>query len=390
MEEIFYNILWIDDEHQSLSSTKGRAKRNGINLFPFKSLNSGINELKGNYPFYDGVLLDAKFFENEYDTKGSEDTYNVHRAKEQLLQLKKKFDVFVLTGQAEAYEDKTFKKAFTKVYKKGSDEEINRLFKDIKEALKDLEITQLKHKHLNAFLLCDNNYLGRKEFERVLQLIKDVEKPENITNQQDALSPLRKILEAIFKKLNSIGLIPDEIQNGRGSINGASLFLAGYNKGYIYNEELIHPVIAESIRHLISLTQDASHNEGNKLRADTYLTNTSNTYLYRSLCYSLLEVLDNLKPFIDENLDKSKNQSKWQLIQASSIESGQYITGKITRVADNGYGTFQPNNGDSTLSILPKKIEEYSLVKGNTLEITTKPSACGTKTFIDEIKKVDL
>ena len=43
----------------------------------------------------------------------------------ELLQLKKKFEVFVLTGQAEAYEDKTFKKSFTKVYKKGSDDEID-------------------------------------------------------------------------------------------------------------------------------------------------------------------------------------------------------------------------------------------------------------------------
>jgi hypothetical protein len=36
---MFYNILWIDDEHETLTGTKGRAKRNGINLIPFKSLN---------------------------------------------------------------------------------------------------------------------------------------------------------------------------------------------------------------------------------------------------------------------------------------------------------------------------------------------------------------
>ena len=125
MEDIFYNILWIDDEHEALSGTKGRAKRNGINLIPYKSLNGGMSELMRNYPYYDGVLLDAKFFENEDDKEGTEDTCNVHRAKDQLLQLKKKFEVFVLTGQAEAYEDKTFRKAFSKVYKKGSDDEID-------------------------------------------------------------------------------------------------------------------------------------------------------------------------------------------------------------------------------------------------------------------------
>ena len=43
MEDILYNILWIDDEHESLAGTKGRAKRNGINLIPFKSLNSGMS-----------------------------------------------------------------------------------------------------------------------------------------------------------------------------------------------------------------------------------------------------------------------------------------------------------------------------------------------------------
>ena len=95
MEEIFYNILWIDDEHETLMGTKGRAKRNGINLIPFKSLNSGMDELEKNYPFYDGVIFDAKFFENEDDIKGTEDTYNVHRAKERLLQIKKKFEVFI-------------------------------------------------------------------------------------------------------------------------------------------------------------------------------------------------------------------------------------------------------------------------------------------------------
>ena len=56
MEDILYNILWIDDEHETLTGTKGRAKRNGINLIPFKSLNSGMNELERNFPFYDDVL----------------------------------------------------------------------------------------------------------------------------------------------------------------------------------------------------------------------------------------------------------------------------------------------------------------------------------------------
>src|SRR5690606_5065658 len=160
MEELFYNILWIDDEHETLTGTKGRAKRNGINFIPFKSLNGGMSELERNYPYYDGVLLDAKFLENEDDVQGTEDTYNVHRAKERLLQLKKKFEVFVLTGQAEAYEDKTFQKAFTKVYNKGSDDETDRLFEDIKKAASQQEDTQIRHSYKRVFEVCTEKYIG--------------------------------------------------------------------------------------------------------------------------------------------------------------------------------------------------------------------------------------
>ena len=92
--EKLYNILWIDDEHEKLSGIKGRARRNGIILKPFKSLNSGIDELEKNYSLYDGVLLDAKCFENEDDSTGSEDTRFSIQAKDRILQIPKKLHVF--------------------------------------------------------------------------------------------------------------------------------------------------------------------------------------------------------------------------------------------------------------------------------------------------------
>lgn len=41
MENILYNILWIDDEHEKLASTKGKAKAKGLKLFGFKSYIAG-------------------------------------------------------------------------------------------------------------------------------------------------------------------------------------------------------------------------------------------------------------------------------------------------------------------------------------------------------------
>jgi hypothetical protein len=112
----FIKVLWIDDEHEKLNAVKAEAKLNGIDLVGFKSLNSGLKELEDHFPIYDGVLFDAKFFEDDNNIPGTEDTEYLHRAKERLLKIPKPYSIFVLTGQAEAYGEYSFKKAFKEVY----------------------------------------------------------------------------------------------------------------------------------------------------------------------------------------------------------------------------------------------------------------------------------
>ena len=379
-----YNVLWIDDQHEKMKAVHKTATDFNIKLWPYKSMNGGCKELKANISKYDAVLLDAKFFENESDMPGTEDTRWVHKTKDFIRDLDKTLDYFVWTGQAKTFASPEFNNAFPHVFDKGLDKDEDALFKKLVEVCENRTETKLKHKYPNSIAVCDDNYIGKKEFSRVFQIIKDIEHPENIINQQDALSPIRKILEAIFKKLNNIGLIPDEIQNGQGAINGASIFLAGINNEYSYEEELIHPVISESIRHLIGLTQDASHNEGNKLGADTYLSNTSNTFLYQSLCYSMIEVLEYLKPFIDKYGDVDKNKSKWEAIANKSYNSNVWILGTVERIAENGWGTFKSESGLIT-SIIPKMVEKHRLQEGDKISVVTKPS--GEKTHIIEIKK---
>jgi hypothetical protein len=383
-----YKVLWIDDEPEKQDGFFEEAFLEQIDVYNFKTSKLGMEELSSKTEQYDAVILDALVYDQSEDE--SADLGGLYNSISIIKSLSntKKIPYFIFSAYIHSDKFDQVRKLLSKENIFIKVKENKALFRAIKEAADEQETTQLKHKYPNVFAICDDNYIGSKEFKRILQLIKDIENPEDIFNQQDALSPMRKVLEAIFKKLNEIGLIPDEIQNGSGAINGASIFLAGNNKGYNYNEELIHPVIAESIRHLIGLTQDASHNEGNKLRADSYLANSSNTYLYRALCYSLIEVLEYLKPFLDENLDQTSNQSKWDVINSRTISSNDWIKGNVLRVV-NDYGTFQSVNRSVTLTILPNKMDEYSLKEGDNIEVTTKPSRCGTKTHIKEIKKVN-
>jgi hypothetical protein len=363
MEEILYNILWIDDEHETLSGTKGRAKRNGINLIPFKSLNGGMSELERNYPFYDGVLLDAKFFENEGDTTGSEDTFNVHRAKEQLLQLRKKFEVFVLTGQAEAYEDRTFKKAFTQVYKKGSDEEIDRLFTDIKHAAATQEDTQLRQAYKRVFDVCTENYIGEYAGQDVLKLLK-VNDESNIDNH---FNDIRRIVEDLFIGFNKFRLLPVDFVTPSVALNESSKFLAGKGadgtlfseKGYQHLEVTHLPTqIAHFLRSILAITQAGSH----RSNIDQHVRMIRTPFLFKSVFFQLLDVIVWFKMYVDTNPPREN----WILIdtsiESSPLESVEMISGKVINVnALKGFAFFKPDESGDNVFIPPHLVSSYSL-----------------------------
>jgi hypothetical protein len=317
MENIVYNILWIDDDHESLKATKGIAKVNGINLVGFKSLNAGFSELEKNIHFYDGILLDAKFYENEDDALGSEDDYNVHRAKEKLLQLNKKFEIFVYTGQAENFEDKTFNKVFKNVYKKGSTKDRDKLFEDMKIAAKEQKDTQIKFQYNSVFHAIQGIEALEKHQSTLLDILKEIDSNQDYTK-------VRKIIESLFKALADFNIIPNGFIEQKGWINGTSRFLSGIHEDFVFSEsEFIHPTISNMLYRILNFVQDGSHNEGTlKLKVDDYARRFTSGYLYKSIVYSLLEILCYFGELIRNNQDKTVNQTRWRKKENSSIIEG--------------------------------------------------------------------
>jgi cold shock CspA family protein len=391
MEDLVYNILWIDDEHETLTGTKGRAKRNGIQLVPFKSLNAGMSELEQNYPFYDGVLLDAKFLENEDDIKGSEDTDNVHRAKEQLLQLKKKFEIFVLTGQAEAYEDTTFNKAFKKVYKKGSDEDIERLFEDIKNAAENQQDTQLRYAYKRVFDVCTEKYIGEMAGQDILNLLK-VNDETNIDNH---FNTIRKIVEDLFMTFVKFSLLPSAFVTPSVSLNETSKFLAGKSsdgtffieKGYQHLEKTHLPKqIAFYLRSILSVTQAGSH----RSEIDLFVKSIKTSYLLKSVFFQLLDVLVWFKIYVDsnpttQNWSKVENDSDSDSAALDTIMSGVVINLNIQK----GFAFFKPNAGGENIFIPPHLVTNYSLVNDKPVEVEVEEyvdnRTSETKTRVNKI-----
>ncbi len=380
-----YDVLWIDDQHESIVAVHKTATDFDIKLWPYKSMNGGCEELKTNLSKYDAVLLDAKFFENETDIPGSEDTKWVHQTKDRIRDLDNTLAYFVLTGQAKTYASPEFNNAFPHVFNKGIDKDEDELFKMLVEACQNRELTKLKHKYANPFEMCSDSYIGKKHFDRLHNLVLGIENPNQIKIGQDSLNGIRKIIEAIFKKLNEIGCIPDEIIQDKGWINGSGVFLSGRHRDYTYKQEIIHPVIAFNIHKILSITQDGSHNEGNNLGVDAYMAANSNTYLYQSVVLLLLDTLDWLKPFIDNNNNKAMNQADWDEVQKTTSVTTS-LSGKVCRIAENGWGTFKQIDGTLEIGIPPAMVTFNSLTINQSIEITTEPSPDGTKMFIKNIK----
>ena len=365
MEDIPYNILWIDDEHESLAGTKGRAKRNGINLIPFKSLNGGMSELERNSSFYDGVLFDAMIFEHEDDVKGTEDTLHIHRAKERLLQLKKKFEIFVLTGQRRVYESQDFNHSFTKVYSKGSDDEIDRLFADIKLAAANQEDTQIRHAYKRVFDVCTEKYIGELAAQDVLNLLK-VNDNISIDNQ---LNAIRKIVEDLFTAFSKFQLLPLEFVTPGVALNESSKFLAGkaadgtpfIEKGYQHLEETHLPMlIASFLRSILSLTQAGSH----RSNIDVHVKAIKTPYLFKSVLFQLFDVLAWFKQYVDSN-PKTENWTRIDNVTETMPASAEdTVMGKVINInPQKGFAFFKPDAGGDNVFIPPHLVTNHSLTE---------------------------
>jgi cold shock CspA family protein len=394
MEEILYNILWIDDEHETLSGTKGRAKRNGINLFPYKSLDGGMSELERNYPFYDGVLLDAKFFENENDEAGTEDTYASFRAKDRILALPKKFKIFVLTGQAEAYEDKTFKKAFLNVYEKGKDEDVNKLFADIKDAAKTQVDTQIRHTYKRVFDVCTERYVGEYAGQDLLKLLK-VSDESNLENN---FTSIRKIVEDLFVAFHKFNLLPLEFVSPTVALNQSSIFLAGgeqhektdavYKQHRHLEETHLPPPVAAFLKNILSITQAGSHRSA----IDKHVQFVKTPYLFKSVLFQLLDVLVWFKMYVDSS-PKTENWERIETDVTVPEETIEFIEGEVINYnPEKGFAFFKPVAGGSNTYIPPHLVTLHSLGNGDAITVQIEDyvdSRSGeTKTKVKKIDKV--
>lgn len=224
-----YNVLWIDDEWEKMDLFKELCQEgHSIILHPYTTQKMGMAELENNLSLFDAVLLDAKMWNESENEQAS--VVGLRNAKEKLdrLALRRAIPYFISTGQPDLMSSKMFEDSFGKYYVKDRDDDV--LIQDMIKAMDSLEIRQIMSLYPELCNACTKICLSSEAESRLMSCLCDVHFMHNRIDTEISKNypHLRYVLEAIFRSLNMVKIIPDAcIKGGKVNLMDCSLYLAG-------------------------------------------------------------------------------------------------------------------------------------------------------------------
>lgn len=314
-----YNILWIDDEWDKMTSFQLECKElHGLYLEPFRTRKDGIEALERDIEHWDAVLLDAKMFDKTDNETAS--LAGLRKATKRLdeLSIKRTIPYFISTGQPDLISDKNFKDLLGDYYVKGNDDV--KLVNDMLEAIKNSDSQQVKTIYMDVFSGLDN--IGVRQFvePKLMAILLPLHYPAKYPSFNPILhyTQLREILEYVFRACNSVGIVPDQcIPNGNVNLNQSSMYLAGkdaVNIGVRYGEkgERIVPVYIEGIiRSILEFGNIHSHSveldEKDLQKIESIFRTAKSRYIIFGLALQICEVIIWFSEYISKHSDKKIN-----------------------------------------------------------------------------------
>lgn len=392
-----YKVLWIDDEYKKQLDFIGEAEQEGIDITAFESHDEGIMDLNTKIDHYHAVILDAKV------KKGKDDTIvglsGLTASRDRLVEINNTtyLPFFIFTGQPDYAQADWFKETYGEYYIKALNND--KLFNDLKQAIEKKKEYQIQKKYQSAFSVCSAKYIGEDAAKHLLDILISTEYPSERFDDEKYFNGIRKVIEFVFRASNKLGLLHDKcIPKGIVNLTWCSMFMAGKEFDLKPSTEKIccdkthfPQILANNVKSALDITSAASHTEeereNGKVNFSEYKSRIASNYLLYSLTFQVMDLLLWYRKYADENPDKEKNKSYWKSYSPTPLEA-DWIFGKVVKIAGNGYGTFRPDVGLSTLSIIPKIVTELKLKEDMRISVRVEPSPDKSKNHIKEIKIV--
>lgn len=381
-----YKILWVDDEHddEALLPFILQAEAQGIILEGYGSFKEGFYALESNINNYDVILLDALFFEDETSETPNPSGLGSAIQKINELRSRKTFPYFVLSGQTH-FTDVTnpILEAFRiRCYNKKNPDDVKELLFNIKNESDNQVVTQIKHENQLLFnVLREYPDEARDTF---ITVFKNQKEGNNQFDDQLYFTQLRIILEHLFRKANSVGLLHDAcVQQGNNQVNltESSLFLSGFDTKHLnVNCTMTHfpKLIAENVKNIIHTTGAASHTSNvdvtQNIDIQAYRNEITSPYLLYSLAFQLMDVLIWFDSYSKTNSDIATNRSYWKNFNKDQYGNKIEVE-TIINIAGNGWGTVAINKGTKNISIHKDAITQNNLGIGDQIEFVVKDTS---------------
>ena len=335
-----YNILWIDDEYEKLSSFILDAELDDIEITPFKTSRQGMKAFEDDMLKWDGIILDAKGWNKSSNEVAT--TEGMYNSLDKITELKHKryVPVFVYSGQGDLFSDEQFKTSLRghKIYKKGSSSDLKQLFIDIKSEADKLIETQIRFKYSNIvgiFSDINNELIG------ILSRVYN-----DITNDKDIFTSIRKILEWVMSYCNQQSVLP--IKFCGSNLGECSKYL-----GKKEMQEFVPIHVQRSFHSCVEIANNGAH----RLEIDSTVRNEKAPYLIRSTVFELLNILYWCKTLPTDN--KSIERIKQKITELVSNDNLVIFEGIIQQDEQNNYhcGDYLLNYRDMQPEDIGRKIK---------------------------------
>lgn len=364
-----YNILWIDDSPEA--AIIDEAYFESLDIETRKTSREGLEELEKRLFFYDGVILDAKVFNQTENEEASLAGLQNSIARIKELASRRVIPYFIYSGHLSDAEKSTLAELYgaEKIYIKAVDDIT--LYVDIKKAADKLEETQIRHEFNEVFEVCQDEYLGVQNLHLLMKLLIYLKSSESL--DQDNFNTIRKLLEAVVTGAEKYGLIHERCN---GNLTGSLKFLAGHEVSIPPNSsweikvsgpKCMPELIANSAFYLKDIANLGSHYQDDDKSSMSKLSElqsyVSKPYLVKALIYQLLDVFLWFKSYIDKNPDAEINKSKWNEPALPEGFDQKQIAGEIEQDSNRNYCC-------SGILLAYKYVEENGFKVGDKIMIT--------------------
>lgn len=301
-----YNILWIDEDTDSLNF-KEIAQRYNINVYQSRSWERGRIALTSRFESFSAVVLDGNCVINDGDKPTPDFLYQAVREMENIFaQHEEILPWYVLSSGSAPDFEKTLQRVsmggrndmeaeWGRVFfRKGQDmEELCVTIKHAAAQRKDNKVRTMYRDVFNTM----STYFTPDARQTMLDILKALHFPEESRDFDPVLyyTQLRRILEHLFRAANRLGMLPDEVLGPKDKVNlaNSSLYLSGRDvnlgsKIVRYKrpgQYIFPPVIAQIVKSILVVANKNSHTveldtQGRTVIQDYYNSVHSNNFLF--------------------------------------------------------------------------------------------------------------